>query len=126
MIVLVIVLVSLLLSACGGTGLDDKSFFNLTTVPARYGNGGYEVRILPIDFSEIPTDLSADYVAYYAVFKLSNSQYTFERIFVGSNFENKPDVHYFKLYPFDVQAQVTAFDQNAHQAMIDLCLSIPK
>lgn len=122
-----LVLFSLFLSACGDSGIDAEPLINISTVTPKYGDGGYKLQILPIDFSEIPYDLSDSYVAYYAVYEIGPGQLTFAKISVGSNFEEQPNVHYFKVIPIQVETgPVTAFDQNAYDAMLNLCLAISK
>jgi len=129
LIVFLLVILSLALSACASSSIDDVDpFINPSTVTPKYGEGGYKLEILPISFEEIPYDLSDSYVAYYAMYEINpTEQMTFTRIFVGSNFEGKPNVHYFKVIPVQVETgPVTAFDENAREAMLELCLAISK
>jgi hypothetical protein len=120
----------ILLSACAptNTGIDEVNpLINPSIVSPKYGESGYKLQIVPIGFEEIPYDLSNSYVAYFAMYEIEPGQLTFTRIFVGSNFEGKQSVHYFKVIPVQVETgPVTAFDENAYEAMLKLSLAISK
>ncbi|HCQ31772.1 TPA: hypothetical protein DIU27_05370 [Candidatus Collierbacteria bacterium] len=121
---LILLILSLSLSACGGkvSEYDSSPLINISTVTPRYGVGGYKIQIEPIE--EVPYNLSDSFVVYYAVYE-EGGQMIFTRITVGSNFEGKPNLHYFKIIPIEVvTGPVTAFDENAREAMLGLCLAI--
>jgi len=125
-LVITLILASIMISACGNSGIDAYPLINPSTLTPKYGDGGYRIRIEPISFRDIPYDLSNSYIAYFAVYEIGQShQMTFTRIFVGSNYEGKPNVHYFKVYPVEVgSGPVTAFDESARDAILQLCLVI--